>query len=330
MKIAIYTIAKNEAHNVHAFINSCKDADQIVILDTGSTDNTVDLIKQYPNVSLFEDIIIPWRFDTARNISLSHVRSDIDVCISIDMDERIEKSWRQKLESEWKGNFGNYQYIAEWQNKEKTIPLIVGPRTKIHARHDFYWTKPVHEQLTLLPDKIISVCNTSILVEHYSDGKQRNYIPLLNKILKKNPKDDVALMQKASEQIQLKQYKEAIKTNNKYLKLTENNDDPITKYRRCVTRISIAECYYFLNDFTNCVKSYIFAIGEDPTCREGWVNLAHIMNQINNIPLAYGTVMTALAIKEAPQYATKDMMCWGDIPQKIANETFAKIMRGMK
>ena len=40
MKIAVYAISKNEEQFVKRFCESAKDADLILIADTGSTDNT--------------------------------------------------------------------------------------------------------------------------------------------------------------------------------------------------------------------------------------------------------------------------------------------------
>ena len=46
-KIAIYAICKNEEQFVHQWIKSMWEADAICVLDTGSTDKTYDLLKEY-------------------------------------------------------------------------------------------------------------------------------------------------------------------------------------------------------------------------------------------------------------------------------------------
>ena len=47
LKICVYTIALNEEQFVKRWIDSAQEADALYVLDTGSTDNTVNLLKKY-------------------------------------------------------------------------------------------------------------------------------------------------------------------------------------------------------------------------------------------------------------------------------------------
>ena len=96
-KICVYAICKNEEKFVDRFVESAKEADAIYVLDTGSTDNTVKLLKER-GVNVESKKITPWRFDVARNLSLEMVPKDTDICVCLDLDEVIEKGWRKKLE----------------------------------------------------------------------------------------------------------------------------------------------------------------------------------------------------------------------------------------
>ena len=89
MKIAVYAIAKNEEKHVKRFCESAKDADLIVIADTGSEDRTVEIAKECGAV-VHEITISPWRFDKARDAALALVPKDVDVCVSLDLDELLE------------------------------------------------------------------------------------------------------------------------------------------------------------------------------------------------------------------------------------------------
>ena len=47
MKVCVYAISKNEEKFVARWVNSMKEADEIFVLDTGSTDNTVEELKKF-------------------------------------------------------------------------------------------------------------------------------------------------------------------------------------------------------------------------------------------------------------------------------------------
>ena len=65
-KVCVYAISKNEEKFVDRWVESMKEADYIYVLDTGSTDNTVEKLKEL-GVHVTSKIINPWRFDVARN-----------------------------------------------------------------------------------------------------------------------------------------------------------------------------------------------------------------------------------------------------------------------
>ena len=97
LKITVYAISKNEENFVDRWYESMREADNIVVLDTGSTDNTVKKLKE-KGVIVKTQIITPWRFDIARNESLKLIPPDTDVCVCTDLDEVFEPNWREKIE----------------------------------------------------------------------------------------------------------------------------------------------------------------------------------------------------------------------------------------
>ena len=88
LRICVYAISKNEAHFVQRFCESAKDADLILIADTGSDDGLPEEALKHGAV-VHHICITPWRFDLARNAALALVPRDIDVCISLDIDELL-------------------------------------------------------------------------------------------------------------------------------------------------------------------------------------------------------------------------------------------------
>jgi glycosyltransferase involved in cell wall biosynthesis len=84
-KLSVIIVTKNEAHNIEDCLKSISFADEIVIFDSGSTDNTVDICKQFTQkVTVTSD----WPGDgPQKNRALAQVSNDWVLCL--DADERI-------------------------------------------------------------------------------------------------------------------------------------------------------------------------------------------------------------------------------------------------
>ena len=150
IKIAVHTVAKNEIENVAEWVNHALEADEILLLDTGSTDGTLEIARsltdKYSQLSLYQATIRPWRFDVARNTALSLVRSDIDVVVTVDLDERLKPGWRQAIESVWQvgvHSMGSYRYIFATDKNGR--PTLEFNQTRIHSRFNYHWRLPAHE-----------------------------------------------------------------------------------------------------------------------------------------------------------------------------------------
>ena len=90
-KICVYAICKNESKFVEKWLESMSESDYIVVLDTGSTDDTFEKLKNDPRVTLVkQEEINPWRFDVARNRSMELVPDDADILVCTDFDEIFE------------------------------------------------------------------------------------------------------------------------------------------------------------------------------------------------------------------------------------------------
>ena len=94
-KISVCIIAKNEEKYIEECLKSVLDiADEIIVLDTGSTDKTKDIVSAFPKTKLYETT---WEddFSKARNQCISHATGDW--ILSIDADERLSLSSQQQL-----------------------------------------------------------------------------------------------------------------------------------------------------------------------------------------------------------------------------------------
>lgn len=83
--LSVTVITKNEAHNIEACLRSIAFADEVIVLDSGSTDNTVNIAQSMgADVSSNSD----WKgFGVQKNRALALAKSDW--VLSIDADERV-------------------------------------------------------------------------------------------------------------------------------------------------------------------------------------------------------------------------------------------------
>ena len=179
IRIAVYAISKNEEEFVKRFCDSARDADLILIADTGSTDNTVSVAKESGAV-VHEIAIMPWRFDKAREAALALVPRNIDICISLDLDEVLAPGWRAEIERLWEfGKTTRMRYQFDWSMGVKFFA------EKIHARSGYHWHHPCHEYIRA--DKRTNeqfVSTDKLMVQHLPDPtKSRGqYMELLKNV----------------------------------------------------------------------------------------------------------------------------------------------------
>lgn len=145
-KVCVYAISKNESKFVDAWYESMKEADSIVVLDTGSTDDTVEKLKSH-GITVVTKIINPWRFDIARNEAMNLVPEDCNILVSTDLDEVLEPGWADILREKWiDGVHERAEYKYSWSHLEDGSSGRIFAYNKIHSKN-WIWKYPVHELL---------------------------------------------------------------------------------------------------------------------------------------------------------------------------------------
>lgn len=215
MKIAVYAICKNEENNVRAFLENVSDADLVVVTDTGSTDGTMEILQDsniIPHLDIYSAGFEPFRFDVARNFCLNQIPQTIDFCIFLDLDERLEDGWYDKLQEILLDKVPDEVYMdmihsTDSEGNTKTTYY----QLKAHARNGYVWRYPCHEVLITDKAEPISV-SSDISITHIRNTGSADYLGLLELGAKERPNDQRVLFYLGREYFSQELYLEAIKT----------------------------------------------------------------------------------------------------------------------
>jgi tetratricopeptide (TPR) repeat protein len=311
MKICVYAIAKNEAHFVQRFCESAKEADLILIADTGSDDGLPEQ-AQACGATVHHISITPWRFDLARNAALALIPRDMDVCISLDIDEVLQPGWREEIERVWKlGETTRLRYMFDWGCG------IAFYYEKIHARHGYMWHHPCHEYP--VPDGRITenwAQTDMLLAVHKPDPtKSRGqYLDLLELSVKEDPDCPRNAFYYARELSFHRQWEKSIEACETYLRLPR----AIWMNERCYAYRVMGRCYSELGQPIDAERAFHLAAAEAPNTREPWCELAMIMYQQSRWTECLAYAMRALQITNREAVYTVDPEVWGHKPHDLA------------
>lgn len=305
MKIAVYTIVKNEEKFIKRWAESCKDADYRLIVDTGSTDNTVQVARE-AGCEVASISISPWRFDDARNAAMALLPHDVDWCVSLDADEVLVKGWRKHLEKLPENvTRPRYKYVWSW-NSDGSEGLVFY-RDHIHRRRGYRWKHPVHEVLVCSDLEVQAVCDLE--VHHHPDvSKSRSqYLPLLELAVKEDPDGDRNLFYLGRELVFNRRMQEATPYFLKHLEVSQWDAERSASMRYLAQTTAQKE-HWLLR-----------ACAEAPGRREAWVDLARFYYEKQQWPQCYSAAHRAISIVRKPLDYICEAEAWGSLPHDLCS-----------
>ena len=163
--LSVSMIVKNEEKFLEECLNSVKSvADEIIVTDTGSTDNTIKIAEKF-GAKVFN---YHWNndFSAARNFSLSHCSGNW--VLYIDADERVDPGSLKELErikktSDKIGYFCTVKSLDGEVNRDNSMRYVRLFRKADGAQ----FRGRVHEQISgSLLELGMKLVNSSILINH--------------------------------------------------------------------------------------------------------------------------------------------------------------------
>ena len=215
MFISVYTIAKDEEINAKQWYECFKEADEVCVLVNNSTDKTASILKKLGanvNVKNYDH----FRFDVARNDAMKICSTKADLLFGCDMDDRVEKGWRKKIEHAWelgektghKPNSILFTYCVKYNSSPTGCQKFI--RHSIHTPDGWYWKDRIHEHLEHKDHKNFiyypkfEVTSTACLKNHGM------YLGLLEEMVREKDCEPRAVHLLAREYLLHMRYREAI------------------------------------------------------------------------------------------------------------------------
>lgn len=255
---------KNEEKYIQRCLESVKTiVDEIVVVDTGSVDNTLQILGEMKGVKLFR---FNWvnDFSIARNFSIEKTTGDY--ILVLDADEYVIEGNRAELEKIMaKNSIGRLtqanHFVKNGGNFESKINI-----SRFFPR-DVRYVGAIHEQINSTKPRF----DMNFIVKHdgyFETNKSDRNIPLLLEEVKKNPIDSYYLYQLGKELRMNEDFNNSIHFLKKSYTLTKKSepfyDDLVLELINCGKEIGDKDILKIINDNELTLKNvtdYHFAKG---------------------------------------------------------------------
>ena len=266
-KISACMIVKNEEEFLPNCLNSIKDVvDEIIIVDTGSTDNTVTIAKSF-GAKVYHH---PWNnsFSEARNHYLDYASGDW--IFQIDADEELEQADIPKLRLAISDNRYNGIIIAIHSIIKDGIHKFYHPR--IFRRGKGFYKDIIHEQTIIEGERL----PTEIRLYHHGynlDGKEmrikwQRTTHLLKKQIAQNKHDSFAWFNLIRNYRIQDLFKDGIDAGEEALKIMSpvsflNHDKTdISLHHYVMIIYETANCHLYNEDYSKAKELCHFALSK--------------------------------------------------------------------
>jgi tetratricopeptide (TPR) repeat protein len=242
-------------------------------------------------VKVTDICISPWRFDDAFNIAMSLLPADVDICIRLDIDERLQPGWREALETAWTPTTNRMRYTYVWSWLSDGKPGLTWYGDRIHARSNFRWQCPTHEGLCFRGENEVQTVCDDIKIYHFADAKnKKNDLKLLLEAVKEYPTDARIRAYLGREYMYQSMNEKATETYKEFLGMSWDKSER-----------QQAMCNLAKTDSVNKVFWLKLATIDAPEYREPWCDLAQYYYELQDWSKCLNAAKRALEIKINPR-----------------------------
>ncbi|SFL45560.1 glycosyltransferase [Pelosinus propionicus] len=270
MKICLCMIVKDEEKYLKTALTSAlKLADTAVVVDTGSNDKTMDILREFGERVEIRHFQWINDFSAARNYSLEGINADW--ILVMDADQRLicdAKAIREMLAN---STAEGYDIVEESHMgggaKSKTMAYV-----KLFRNKGYQYHRAVHEQLNINQSAVESLQESICKIIHYGyleqnmkeKNKAKRNLDILLTELKKNPQDDFLYFHIGATYGAMEEYQRSLEYYFKCLELKQEIGFSNFHFN-LIKRIALN--YLMLEEFDEC-RRFIDKILTNKNCEE--------------------------------------------------------------
>ncbi|MBX2991978.1 MAG: glycosyltransferase family 2 protein [Bacteroidetes bacterium] len=176
-KLSVITLVLNEEHNIANCLESVKWADEIIVVDSGSTDKTVELARRFTDKVL----TVEWKgYGATKNVALD--RATGDWILWLDADERVPPELAEEIQLVLREDtmYAGFEvarrayFLGKWIRHCGWYP---GRVTRLFRKDKSRFTETnVHEQIVVVG----KIGNLQHDLLHFTDPDLQHYFSKFN------------------------------------------------------------------------------------------------------------------------------------------------------
>lgn len=307
--ISVCIITKNEEKYIEDCLKSVTSiTDDIIVLDTGSTDKTVEISSKYASVYNSS-----WTgsFSDAKNKSISYAKGKW--IINLSADERLTKSCQENLKS-FLNSLDSYQQpiiiyfkVFEYSNNGNYLTSYL----KDYIFNTGYGTKyirPIHEYLNCENKDVLRLTAPFLDIIHVGEtrtkeelfDKKNKYISQLLDLIKHNPDrlDNYYYYRHlGDEYFETEQHDKSLQAyySSYELMIEANHDKTSSFYQSVISRI-IKELIFFHKNYEKALIFLEEQLGIFPKSPEALFHFGYCKNRLGEYEIGISSHTKALSL----------------------------------
>lgn len=311
--ISLCMIVLNEAELLpRALANLAGFHDELIIVDTGSSDDTVAIAKEHGAQVLHYDWRPPGHKGEARNLGIDAARGEWIVVLDADEIIRDPAGLRQELLA----CDNDAVAVTFWNVDEKGKPTLIWRQTRCFRRGAYTYLHREHEIPIPVGERARPQSSDVIFVHDPPAERRKPKIePMLERLrldVEERPDDTHARYFYARQLLLASRLDESIEQHTIYLEMADPEYQDV-----CEVFGNLASCCHGLGRHQEAIDWLYRALARQPKRRSWWVRLADIYLHINEVNLAQGILHLAQSLWPIPEVNHEPKYYNGHIDQLL-------------